>query len=395
MLAFQITVLVFLLVLLVVWTNRFVMLGSPRMRGPHIGKESAVEPPDPAPLVSVIVPAKDEADNIAACLDSLFAQDYPNFEVIVVDDRSSDATSEIVRSYAERHPNVKLLRVEELPPGWFGKPHALHVGAKAAGGDWLLFVDADCMQARHSILAGMGFACANGADMLSLWPVVEMPTFWANALQPVAGAMLAAWFRPTWVNNPKKKTAFANGQWILIRRSAYDAVGGHETVKDEVVEDIAFARNVKGRGFRLLTATTEDLFTTHMYAAFGEIWRGWTRIYYGAFRTFVRLLLTALVLLLVCFSPYVLLVIAGVGLASAPGGLSLATFLASAATVAMMLAAMSRLFRITRGKPKYLAFHPLSILIVVAIVFNSMLRLTGRWGVTWRGTTYKGKRVVS
>jgi len=196
---------------LAIWVYRALLVYLPGSRGPILSADTIPDAADTG-VVSVIVPAKDEEANIRAALDTLRAQDYPNLEIIVVDDRSRDRTAEIVREVAAEDPRVRLVQVRELPAGWFGKPHAMHVGAGEARGQWLLFVDADCRQAPHSVRAAVNFLTDHQGEMISLWPVLEMHGFWENAVQPVAGSVLVAWFRPSWVNNPRRRAAFANGQ---------------------------------------------------------------------------------------------------------------------------------------------------------------------------------------
>ena len=428
MLAFEVAVLVVLGAMLGVWLSRAVTVYSEKGRGPVLSRDSRFDRADQG-LVSVIVPAKDEEANIGAALETLLAQDYPNLEIIVVDDRSTDGTAEVVRRVAAQHPaeardgRVRLVQVKELAAGWFGKPHAMHTGAREARGEWLLFVDADCRQAPHSVRVGVGFCAAEGGEMLSLWPVLEMHGFWENAVQPVAGSVLVAWFRPGWVNDPKHRAAFANGQYILIRRSTYEAVGGHGAVRAKVVEDIALAREVKRRGHRLLNAVGQDIFTTRMYDSLRAMWKGWTRIFYGAFEGVGRMVGVLLLTFLFTLAPFAVLAASAFALwasafaeATADGSAAVATsafaeataapwgaggwwawtvFGVAAGTVLAIFVTMRRLFIAGCGNPWYLALYPLAVVMVMAFEAGALARALGFGAVTWRGTTYKGGRVVS
>ena len=386
---------VVLVAVTVIWVYRAILIYLPGSRGPVLSAETIPDAPDPG-LVSVIVPAKDEQDNIGMALETLLAQDYPNIEVLVVDDRSTDRTPDIVREVAASDPRVRLIQVAELAPGWFGKPHAMHVGAAEARGDWLLFVDADCRQAPHSVRAGVKFLAANQGDMLSLWPVLEMHGFWENAVQPVAGSVLVAWFRPTWANNPKRRTAFANGQYICIRRATYEAIGGYDAVKNEIVEDIALARCVKGAGHRLFNAVGEDLFSTRMYDSLGAMYRGWTRIYYGGFKSVLWLLGVMTMTFLFTLMPFGVLAVSSVFLAMGrPSPLTLLAFVAAFAGIVALVVTMRRLFILCRGNPWYLVFYPLAAGLVLTFQAGAIIRALGLRSVTWRGTTYKGGKVVS
>ena len=384
-----------------VWFYRLRVIYSPKARGPILGRDSIPDAP-PAGLVSIVVPAKDEEKNIRAALDTLRAQDYPDlptgqpgFEILVVDDRSRDRTADIVRQVAAEDPRVRLIQVRDLEPGWFGKPHAMHLGAAQARGQWLLFVDADCRQAPHSVRAAVNFLVANGGDMFSLWPVLEMHGFWENAVQPVAGSVLAAWFRPTWVNNPKRRTAFANGQYILIRRATYEAVGGHAAVRNEIVEDIALARLVKRAGYRLLNAIGADLFTTRMYESLAGMWKGWTRIYYGAFKSASWLLAVMALTILFTLAPFAALLASAAAMAAGSRhGFTPALFNISLVTTVLLFLTMRRYFLTGRANPWYLFCYPLAVVLVLGFQGGAMLRALGLRGITWRGTTYTGGQVV-
>jgi len=392
---FEIAILVLLAAVLAVWVHRAVTIYRPSSRGPVLAREAIPAVPA-AGVVSVIVPAKDEEANIRAALDTLRAQDYPEMEIIVVSDRSRDGTAGTVRDVAAADPRVRLVEVTELPPGWFGKPHAMHVGAGEARGRWLLFVDADCRQAPHSVRAGVSFLAANQGDMLSLWPVLEMHGFWEKAVQPPAGSVLVAWFRPTWVNNPRRRTAFANGQYILIRRETYEAVGGYKSIRSELVEDIALARRVKGAGHRLFNAVGFDLFTTRMYDSLAAMYRGWTRIYFGAFRGVARLVGVMAMTIIFTLLPFIFLAIASVEMAAgdvAPA--TPATFAVTLAAVAALVVTMRRFFVLSRGNAWYLIFYPVAVALVLAFQAGAVLRALGLSSTTWRGTTYKRGKVVA
>jgi chlorobactene glucosyltransferase len=378
-----------------IWISRLVQIYSPRSRGPVLGRDTIPEAA-PSGLVSIIMPGKDEEANIGAALETLLAQDYPEIEILAVDDRSRDRTAEIVRQAAARDPRVRLIQVRELPPGWFGKPHAMHVGAGAAKGRWLLFVDADCRQAPHSVRAAVNFLASRDGEMLSLWPVLEMHGFWENAVQPVAGSVLVAWFRPSWVNNPRHWAAFANGQYILIRKDTYEAVGGHEAVRTEIVEDIALARLVKRTGHRLWNATGEDLFTTRMYDSLRGMYKGWTRIYYGAFKSAAWLLGVIALTLLFTLAPFIVLAWTAPVLAMGDGApFAQAMFCLAAATTLLVFATMRRYFIAGKANPWYLFFYPVAVVLALAFQFGAVLRALGLRSVTWRGTTYRGGTVVS
>jgi cellulose synthase/poly-beta-1,6-N-acetylglucosamine synthase-like glycosyltransferase len=390
----EISILILFAAILAEWLLRVVAIYRPSSRGPVLTRESIPDMPA-AGLVSVIVPAKDEEANIRAALDTLLAQDYPEMEIVVVSDRSRDRTAEIVRETAA-DPRIRLVEVAELPPGWFGKPHAMHVGAGEARGAWLLFVDADCRQAPHSVRAGVHFLAANRGDMLSLWPVLELAGFWEQVVQLPAGSVLVAWLRPTWVNNPRRRTAFANGQYILIRRETYEAVGGYESIRSELVEDIALARRVKSAGHRLFNAVGIGLFTTRMYSSLSAMYHGWTRIYSGGFRGPLRVLGIMAATLVFALAPFVALAIAAVAMADGDiDPLTLGTFALALAAVTAIMVTMRRFFILSRANPWYLVFYPIAVVLVLVFQAGALFRTLGLASTTWRGTTYKSGKVVS
>jgi chlorobactene glucosyltransferase len=242
-------------------------------------------PPPNAPLISVCIPARDEERNIRACVEAVLAQDYPNFEVIVVDDGSTDATAEILRSLAAQNDKLRTIKGSELPKGWAGKPHALFQAAQAARGGrsgWLCFVDADTFLAHETVSSCYTKAIETGADLFTIMTRQITATFWERVVMPIVMTALSVGFSPRKVNDPRRKDAIANGQFILIKRSVYDAIGGHERIRDQIVEDKAISELVKWSGHRLIVADGMQLARTRMYTSLAEMWEGWTKnIYLG------------------------------------------------------------------------------------------------------------------
>jgi len=249
----------------------------------HVGGESGL--PDPSPLVSVIIPARDEEANIGPCLRTILDQDYRALEVIVVDDRSTDRTASIVEAIGRDDQRVRLIRGKEKTSGWLGKSHAIHQGVRQARGAWFLFVDADTRHHTGSLAACMTHMHHAKADMLSLYPHFDCGTFWEKVLQPAVGRMILIAGPMMFVNSRKRAFrvfAMAIGQFILIRRPVYEAIGGHVAVRSVVTEDVALAKNVKKAGYALDFLYGTDLLSTRMYRSFAEIWRGWSRSFYPA-----------------------------------------------------------------------------------------------------------------
>ena len=223
------------------------------------------------PEVSVVVPARNEEACLRECLRSLAAQEGTNYQVIVVDDHSSDATRSIAESFG-----VRVIEADSLLPGWSGKCNAAATGARAAKVKWLLFTDADTKHAPNSIATGMREAAECDAALLSYSPKQEVHSFAERALMPVIFAELAATYRPKDVCDPDSPAAAANGQYLLIRRDAYDAIGGHAAVASEILEDVALAKRAKQAGYKLHFRWS-DVVSTRMYRSFPQMWEGWTK----------------------------------------------------------------------------------------------------------------------
>ena len=359
---------------------------------------SRTESSGEVPKVSIVVAAKDEEDNIEACVRGLLEQDYPSFELIVVDDRSKDRTPAILQRLAEdAGSQLRLVTVKTLSVGWFGKNNAMREGVARSCGEWLLFTDADCRQtSRKTLSTAMHEALAEEADFLSITPVLETRTVWERIIQPVCSMALMMWFLPHRVNKRKTKTAYANGAFMLMRRSCYDAIGGHERVRTEVNEDIHMARLAKQMGLRLWVVENDDLYRTRMYDSPRAAWRGWSRIFYGCLGSLTRL--SAAVFLLIVFSilPWVSLIVAGFGRITAETGVAGQWTLAVWAWLAVILLeqfVVWRLYALLRAAPGWSLAYMVGALVTLAMLVNAMFKVSGATKTTWRGTSYRGRRL--
>ncbi|MGA2456504.1 MAG: glycosyltransferase family 2 protein [Terriglobales bacterium] len=237
-------------------------------------------PQAPIPQVSIIVPARNEEASLGACLDSLTAQTGVTFEIIVVDDGSTDRTREIAQGFA----GVRVIS-PELPPqdcagkrkSWTGKNNAIVAGVKAACAPWLLFTDADTVHLPGSLARALEEAKNERADLLSYSPQQVVVTFAERAVMPVIFAELAARYPPRKVRDQNSGSAAANGQYILVRRAAYDAVGGHAAVATEILEDVALAQLFRNAGQRVYFRYGADAVRTRMYRNWAQLSEGWTK----------------------------------------------------------------------------------------------------------------------
>src|SRR5438270_4402524 len=232
--------------------------------------------------VSIIVPARNEERNIRRCVTSLLEQDYDNYEVIVVDDGSTDGTADILDAIALSHPHgnrLWVLRLRELPEGWAGKQHALHAGVQEAHGAWLLFTDADTWHAPGALRFSVNKAMQEGIDLLSLSTEQELPGFWNKVMMPMAYMGISMQYPARLVNDPLSPVALANGQYILLRGAVYDIVGGYARpdMRNTLLDDRDLARNIKENGFRLQFVDGRKLVRVRMYATLRETWRGWRK----------------------------------------------------------------------------------------------------------------------
>ncbi len=337
------------------------------------------------PRVSVIVPARNEEASLGACLRSLTAQSGVELEIIVVDDQSTDSTRKVAETFA----GVKVISTGELPPGWSGKCNAVCAGAKLAQGDWLLFTDADTIHLPGSLARSLEEARRESAALLSYSPEQEVRGLLQWAVMPAIFAELAAKYPPRQVSDPASLVAAANGQYLLISRAAYEAVGGHQAVASSLLEDLELAQLVKVAGHRIRLRHGKGQVRTRMYRDTGSLLEGWTKNLALLFPQTVSLALRRLgefaaILLGVALAAWALLhraqllsdigtrefVLAGVGL----GALC-------------WLRVLKRVRRAHFGLGADL-LAPLGLPIFSYLLLRSRFYYSGHKKITWKGRTY-------
>ncbi|HEU4524562.1 MAG TPA: glycosyltransferase family 2 protein [Gemmatimonadales bacterium] len=337
-------------------------------------------------LVSVIIPARNESATIETVVRSVLSSTYHPLELVVVDDRSSDDTSVIVQRLAAEDPRVRLIPGEPLPPGWFGKPWACFQGYRAATGDLLLFTDADTRHQPELLGRSVGALRAESADLVTVAPRQLCVTFWERVVMPQVWLLLALRYHPARVNRARReRDVIANGQYILVPRASYEAVGTHEVVRGEVAEDLALAQAFHLAGRRLHFAFAERLMETRMYRSLPELVEGWSKnMYLGGRRSFPgQPLLQALVpaMLVIAFA-FWLIPPAVVALTGGDGGIGAAAVLATALS-AVFWVLISLGMRIPGW---YGLLYPLGALVALSIAARSAWR--GERKVEWRGRAY-------
>ena len=342
-----------------------------------------------APLVSILVPAKDEAKGIASCLEALLEQDYPHYEILVADDRSVDQTAQIVEEISRLNPRVRLVRITHLPEGWTGKTNALQQLQEHARGEWLLFVDADTRQLPVSLSVMLQDAIDHQSDMLSAMPSLDMKSFWECVVQPFAAMCLMILYPLPQVNDPRQKTwVLPMGSSILVRRTAYDAIGQHTLVRDKFVEDIHLGRLIRTRGLSLRVVMAPDLTSVRMYSSLTEINRGWSRILYSAVDgKSGRLWVLQSFILIFSVLSYVVLGITIPLLLFGHGSPFLWTMFGLGVAHEVLQVTMFAGFIDPREVASITSFWPLAVFVMLYVV-GKAIRMCHTHVVTWRGTSY-------
>jgi chlorobactene glucosyltransferase len=341
---------------------------------------------DPSVSVSVIIPARNEGGNIGPCLDTVRAQDHDNLQIVVLDDGSSDDTGRILADHVRHDPRITALggSGEGLPEGWFGKPWALQRAQQAATGDWLFFIDADVRLDPAAVSRVVAYGESEGVDMVTGLGAMGMETFWERVLQPAVGGLILAGNDLDAVNDPAQTDKnLANGQLIAVRRDAYDAIGGHEAVRQDILDDIGMARALVAAGKTYRCLRMRELFTCRMYTSLSEIWEGWTKNLFAGMRYSWGNVAAALVFTFLFSVLGPVLIMAGllgvVGVEWLVWGCVLTVLLQSARTLMDIRYDQSILHGLT---------HAPANLMVMGIIVHSGLR-TRSGAVTWKGRTYK------
>jgi len=347
-----------------------------------------------APLVSILVPARNEQNRVLeSCIRSILAQDYGNFEVIAVNDRSTDQTGAILQRLAESDERLRVIEGEELPAGWLGKPYAMQQAMNYARGEWILATDADMIFETSALRTAMDRTLENNGDALSLIPRFETGSFWERVIIPTwewVFLMFAVFYR---VNDPKSDRAAGIGGFFLMRRTVLDRVGGYEALKDEVMEDVRLAERIKRSGARFLIERAPELIRTRMYATFREAWECSTKNWFsGVNFSFAFAMWCVVSMYVFAVMPVLIALVAVIAIAS---GTDLSALLVPAAlSWLLQVLVMAIVTRRSGVSVVYALTVPVGLALIYAMLFDSSIRITTGTGVTWKGRKIYERRGV-
>jgi len=333
-------------------------------------------------LVSILIPARNEETNLAACLDAALAQGEIVGEALVYDDHSTDNTRAVINEYARRDARVRLLRAEALPAGWCGKTFACAQLAEGARGEWLLFLDADARLAETAAARMLAEAVQRRLTLLSCWPALELRSFWERALMPLLNFVVFTLYpAPLALKRDDASLGLAHGACLLVNAATYARVGGHTAVHDQLFEDVRLAQVWRERGAAGLCLDGQGIVSVRMYHSFAEIWGGFQKNFFPAFRreaSFWMFMATHLTLFLLPFilAPFVLMMNYGGG--------------AMLIVIALCVLAMRAVLAVRFRHPWWsVLLHPLGEAILLALGLSSWWRCKSGRGVEWKGRRYR------
>ncbi len=341
------------------------------------------------PLVSVIIPARDEGRHIAESVRRILDSEGCRLELILVDDRSSDDTFQIMKQLAETDSRIRVASIRELPPDWTGKTHAMFLGGKIASGEILVFTDADAVLSPYALCTGTNLLSSKGLDFLSLMPGFTKRRFIEDAIFPILAAGLLHYLPLTQVNDLTRPAALASGPFLMITRQAYEKIGTWSLLKNEITEDIALAKAVKRKGMRLMVMRASDLVQVEPFRTIPEVFRYWERVYYGGFDRDISKLLGTAANHASLFTVYVLFAVSGMLWVTQPTPAISALF--ALATTAVGIISVLQIVYIKRehGNWIYALASPFAFLIGAAASLSAFAAIVFHKRICWHGSCYQ------
>ncbi len=341
-----------------------------------------------APLVSVLVPARNEEHRVLAdCIRSILAQDYGRFEVIAVNDRSTDATGAILATLARSDARLRVIEGEEPPVGWLGKPYAMQQAFKCARGEWILATDADMIFDKAALRTALLNTLERQGDAMTLIPHFEVSSFWERVLIPTWTWVLLMFTLFYRIDNPKTPGAVGIGGFFLMRRALLERVGGYAALKDEVLEDVRLAEMLKRTGARLFTEHAPGLVSTRMYRNFREMWECNTKNWFAGMKFSLPFALSGVCsMYIVAVMPTLIALAAAIGIGA--GMMSTDVWLLFIpAALSWLLQVLVLCVASIRSEvcAAYALTAPLGLGLLYAMLFDSSIRITLGKGVTWKG----------
>jgi cellulose synthase/poly-beta-1,6-N-acetylglucosamine synthase-like glycosyltransferase len=338
----------------------------------------ATGPEGDAPAVSIVVAARDEAPHIAVAVRTLLSQDYPDLEVVAVDDRSTDGTAGLLDRLAASHARLRVLHVDALPAGWLGKNHALALGAEAASGELLLFTDADVMMAPDAVWRAVRLLQDRGADHLAVAPRIHSGSAWATAVIAVFLVLFSTVFRPWKARDPRSHHHIGIGAFNLVRAEAYRSIGGHDALALRPDDDVRLGRALKRAGFRQEAASGRDTVSVEWYDSLPAMARGLRKNSFAVVEYRLSLVIAGTLL------PFLFIFWPLAALALTDG----AVWWANGAVVALGLLTTGNTAR-GNGLPLWTApAYPIGSVLLLGMVWAAALRAVVKGSVEWRGREY-------
>ena len=340
------------------------------------------------PLVSILIPARNEERNIERCLKSILNQDYKNTEIIVLDDNSVDKTGEIVRKMAKKDSRIRLISGKPLPQGWLGKSFACFQLSQYAKGDYLIFTDADTYHFSSSVKSALSCLIINKLDAACPFPRQIMVSLSEKmAISFINFAILL--FMPLALIRKSKNPLFCTGvgQYFIFRREAYFGMGGHAAVKGKILEDVHIAKKTKEAGFSYMIYDGSSSLTCRMYKNFHEVWKGYSRFMFSAFDyNFITMTIVLILVTIFLFMPFVFL----------PLGVFVYDWSPVIMTFIILQVSIISIIRICislrfKENPLNVLIHPLAMIFIVLVSINSFIQSKLGSGISWKGRTYQAQ----